>query len=362
MSDETLFWIFHNVHEEETEAFLTVLPPLAAAHGAQLRWARAAGSGLVIRADFATEDAAREFWLDLHERAIEQNLAMELTACDAAEWRDWESGPGVATDSATAEGAAEILAAAGAPAGPATGIAHYRPEIPSETLYDLLRQGDPELEGKLDGAIASIEEAGLPVINLLSYLDLPLFREYAEAHDDEREQNLFLHMLHTWACYRRYGAVHAAISPALAETLADPRYLRINTTTFRSPAPALCLQLPPWGQQLRGAIGRMATPMQWVKEVYITHCEPPTPADDRELTLMIVTHDERGQFGFVPLELPLSLPAVDQSLEAFFAPSLEDEQFGANTQDLRRIALIAAAYCLYATARDPTRYLPSAPG
>ncbi|MGH9536231.1 MAG: hypothetical protein ACRD2E_15385, partial [Terriglobales bacterium] len=81
----------------------------------------------------------------------------------------------------------------------------------------------------------------------------------------------------------------------------------------------------------------------------------------RELTLMIVTHDERGEFAFVPLEIPLSLPAVDESLQAFFAPSLEDPDLGPNTQDLLQTTTIAAAWCLYRCARDPQRYLDAAP-
>lgn len=346
-------WTFHNVHEDETGEFLALLAPIAAAHNARLTWRTSGDGGLLLRAEFGGEEAARAFWLELHERSNDANLAMELVAADGDDWQSWPPQPQEPAPPAPGEMQTEVLAVtAGAAGAPEAGLAHYRPEIPADTIYDLLRQDDPELDGKLDATIAAIDAAGMPVINLLSYLDLPLFTEYAAEHEEEREQNLFLHMLHTWTCYRRFGAVHAAISPELGEMLSDPRWLRINTTQFQSPAPALCLQLPAWWQTLR-APGSL----HWVKEIYVTHCEPPTPADDRELTFMIVTHDERGQYGFVPLELPLSLPGVDQSIEAFFAPSLEDDELGANTQDLRRITIITAAYCLYACAKDPVRYL-----
>lgn len=345
--DAPFEWMFRTPLQEQSGAFAELSNRLADEFEAELEAARA-GDGMVLRARFpgpaeAAEERGRDFWLELHSRCLDQNLALELVQefAPAAGWQRLE-----------AMAAAPVLRRSVTDAEVA--LAPQRPEIPEATLYEILRAGDPEMDRNLAETIGWIEGAGLPVINLLSYLELPLYRSYADEHTDEREQNLFLHMLHTWSCYRRWGEVHARLPEALADAFSDPRYLRLNTTQFRSPAPALCVQLAPWTQPVRGAHG--AAP-QWAKEIYLTHLEPPTPADDRELTLMIVTHDARGEFGFFPLEVPLSLPGVGDSLDAFFAPSAGDAELGANTRDLRRLTAIAATYCLYATARDPARYL-----
>lgn len=349
-------WIFHTPLPEQTEAFTALAAELAPEFAAELESGEAPEvEGLVLRASFAgeeleAEERGRAYWLELHSRCLDVNLAMELVEGfePAHGWQPLGSGTPKSPDSLIV------------PASPATdpeSLVASRPDIPPEPLYGLLLADDPDMERNLNETNAWIEAAGLPVINLLSYLDLPLFAAYAAEHAEERDQNLFLHMLHTWTCYRRYGEVHARLPRALADSFTDPRYLRLNTTQFRSPAPALCVQFEDWSQPLRAAgTGKM----QWVKEIYLTHLEPPTPADDRELTLMLVSYDQRGEYGFIPLEVPLSLPGVGQSIEAFFAPSAGDEELGANTHDLARMTAIAATYCLYATARDPTHYLTAA--
>ncbi|HUX68555.1 MAG TPA: hypothetical protein VMV31_13800 [Terriglobales bacterium] len=381
-------WVFHTPLAEQSDDFLLLAGTLARDFQAELSAApapagrsadlgprgpqigastsgtRAAGAlgpaptiGWVLRADFAgdemeAEERGRAFWLELHSRCLDANLAMELVeGFEPAQ--GWRPASGLAPAPEASAAALPAAAAALAPPAPAA-LARQRPPIPAQTVYDLLRADDPDLDRNLDETIAWIEAAGLPVINLLSYLDLPLFRGYAAEHPDERDQNLFLHMLHTWACFRRWGAVGAVLPPALAQAFADPRYLRLNTTQFRSPAPALCLQLADWSEPVRPVAGGAP---QWAKEIYLTHLDPPTPADDRELTLMIVSYDERGEFGFIPLEIPLSLPGVGESIAAFFAPSAGDEELGANTEDLHRLTVLAATYCLYATARDPALYL-----
>jgi len=348
---DTFAWTFHTPLPEHTDAFAELAVELGAQFQATLMSAPDPAGGLVLRAQFAGEaDAAeargRDFWLELHSRCLDANLLLELV--------DTPSAPAWSPLSALAPPAPTTRRHSAA--APESALAPLRPQIPAQPLYDLLRADDPDLDRNLDETIAWIERADLPVINLLSYLDLPLFQSYAAEHEDERDQNQFLHMLHTWACYRRFGELHARVPLELAEAFTDPRYLRLNTTQFRSPAPALCVQLPDWAFALRPVASSRP---QWAKEVYLTHLEPPTPADDRELTLMIVTYDERGDFGFVPLELPLSLPAVGESIEAFFAPGLDDAELGANTEDLRRLTVIAATYCLYASSADPARYLHS---
>lgn len=298
-----------------------------------------APEGVVVRAQFLgeeieAEERGRAFWLELHSRCLDENLALELANPPLnCTWGGLDLPAPVPP---------ELV-----PTSPET-LALVRPEIPAATVYDLLRADDPELEQNLAETTRWIEARGLPVINLLSYLDLPLFRAYAAEHPDERDQNLFLHMLHTWTCYRHSGQVRASIPEDLAARFTDPRYLRLNTTQFRSPAPALCLQFADWSQPLRPLAS--GGTHQWAKELYLTHLEPPTPSDDRELTLMIVSHDQRGEFGFIPLEVPLSLPGVGQSIAAFFAPSEGDDELGANTEDLHRVTAIAATYCLYAVA------------
>ncbi len=358
-------WILRPGHADEWPAMVRLVSQQAVISGARLSVASDPRQGRRLRAELPDEEVGQEFWLAVHEAADELSLAVELVTDPAGAGGPWspldDAGANVEAEPGADEGGAGISpAAASAPAAAATavpGLTRFRPEVPEETLYDLLREQDPDLDGKLDQTIQQIEAEGLPVVHLLPYLDLPLFQEYAGANPGEREQNLFLHMLHTWTCYRRFGAVHARLGPELAATLSDSRWLRLHSTQFQSPAPALCVQFPAWWQTLRAPGGG---PAQWVKEVYLIHCEPPTPLEDRELTLMIVTHDERGEFGFVPLEIPLSLPAVDESLQAFFAPSLEDEDLGANTQDLQQTCCITAAWCLYSCARDPVRYLGSA--
>lgn len=362
----TFSWILRPGHADEWDAVAGLVATQATAFGAQLFWAAETGLGSApgggagarrLRAELADEETGRAFWLAVHEAADEMSLAVELLTEPAAADGPWRRLDAAAAESLVPSAAGAQLVPASAPRP--DGLALVRPELPEETLYDLLLAQDPELAGKLDQTIGAIEAEGLPVIHLLPYLDLPLFQDYAAEHPGETEQNLFLHMLHTWTCYRRFGQVHAQLGEELAATLADSRWLRVHTTQFQSPAPALCVQFPPWWQPLRPAA---AGPQQWVKEIYLTHCEPPTPIEDRELTLMIVTHDDRGEFAFVPLEIPLSLPAVEESLEAFFAPSLDDAQLGANSQDLWRTTRIAAAWCLYACARDPQRYLPPGAG
>lgn len=354
---DALHWVFHTPHGEQTEAFVALSRRLADAAGARLTCCTTP-AGLVLRADFDDEETGREFWLELHSECLDANLAMELVDDPAdAQWQPVDQGVEAPPSPEAAPSPAAPLAKAAGAAGQA--LVRQRPEISDETLYDILRAGDPELEDNLDETIRWIESSGLPVINLLSYLELPLFVEYARTHPNERDQNLFLHMLHTWTCFRRFGARAARIPPELAEAFTAPRYLRLNTTQFRSPAPALCVQFTPWTLPLRGPGADDATVTQWAKEIYLTHLEPPTPADDRELTLMIVTHDADGEFGFVPLEVPLSLPGVGQSIDAFFAPGESDEMLGANSRDLHKLTTIAATYCLYACARNPTRYLQS---
>ncbi len=321
-------WIFHAPLAEQIDAFAALAGELAAKFGAELSTAPRDGD-LIFRTifpgdDFDAEETGREFWQELYSRCLDANLALELV--------DSFPAPGALQPSPEVETGSQRAA-----------LAVPRGEIPEAPLYDILRADDPDMDRNLDETIAWIEAAGLPVINLLSYLDLPLYRAYAAEHEDERDQNMFLHMLHTWTCYRRYGAVLARIPLELARAFVNPIYLRLNTTQFRAPAPALCLMFPPW-EYMVGT--------QWVKEIYITHLEPPTPADDRELTFMIVSHDERGECGFITLEVPLSLPGVGESIDAFFA-SPEDA-------DLRRLTVIAATYCLYATARDRKQYLGSA--
>ncbi|TAN24400.1 MAG: hypothetical protein EPN33_01150 [Acidobacteria bacterium] len=351
MSEPAAFtWTFHTPFPEQTEAFVALASGIAQAQQVRLLGARR-GDGLVLHVAFAgdgdeAEERGRAYWAELHSRSLDENLAMELVEGFEPE-EGWRALEAFALDGA------EPLARRQAPAA---ALAPQRPPLAPEPLYDILRGDDPEMDRNLEQTIAWIEGNGLPVINLLSYLELPLFTDYAAAHEDERDQNLFLHMLHTWTCYRRFEAVHARVPEALAQAFEDPRYLRINTTQFRSPAPALCVQFVDWTQPVRGVGGGR---MQWAKEVYLTHFEPPTPAEERELTLMFITYDERGEFGFIPLEVPLSLPAVEESIEAFFAPSEGDEELGANTEDLKRLTQIAATYCLYATARDPGRYLQS---
>ena len=358
-STDSFHWNFRNAHAEQTDDFVAVVRALAPEFSAELWSAREPELGLILRADFPSEGQGREFWLELHTRCLDENIPMELAADDVAATLDWQPLDESLAGGTKPEEPVIVLPpdGEGEVSSVSDSLARYRAEIPVETLYDILRSDDPEMDGKLDDTIRRIEGSGLPVINLLSYLDLPLFTEYAEQNSDERDQNLFLHMLHTWTCYRRYGALCARLTPELAKVLEDSRYLRVNTTMFRSPASALCIQYPSWQYAVRG---RTAADTRWVKEVYLTHFEPPTPAEDRELTMMIITHDERGEFGFIPLEVPLTLPAVDESIDAFFAPSLEDEELGMNTQDLQRLAVIAATYCLYATARDPRRYLTGA--
>ncbi len=334
---------------EQTEAFVGLARELAEPFQARLL-AAPRGSGVVLRAEFqgdaaSAEERGRAFWLELHSRSLDQNLAMELAEGFQPDG-GWQPLDQVAV-------APRVPPRPGCAPG---GLALQRPPIAPEPLYDILRADDPEMDQNLDNTIAWIEGHGLPVINLLSYLELPLFTTYAADHPDERDQNLFLHMLHTWTCYRRFGAFHARVPEDLAAAFEDPRYLRLNSTQFCSPAPALCVQFTDWTQLVRGTGNRGSL---WAKEVYLTHFEPPTPAEERELTLMIVTWDERGEFGFIPLEVPLSLPAVDESIAAFFAPSAGDEELGANTGDLDRLTRIAATYCLYATARDSARYLQS---
>lgn len=344
-SEETFYWVFFDPLPEQGPSFQALVEELAETFPAALACARH-GEIWLWRAGLPNEELGRAFWLELHSRCLDANLALELGEANAA--ASWQSSPDQ-----------QAQAVAPSPsAAPDSSLARYRPPIPSETVYDLLRADDPELEQNLDGTIAWIQAAGLPMINLLSYLDLPLYQRYAAEHPEEREQILFLHMLHTWTCYRHFGEVHATLTEPLSRAFASPIYLRLNTTLFRSPAPALCLQFVPWSMPVRGS-ARTAR-LQWAKEIYLTHLEPPTPADDRELTLMLVLHDEAGEYGFVPLEVPLSLPGVGQSIDAFFAPSAGDEELGANTEDLRRLTSLAATYCLYATARDPARYLASA--
>lgn len=359
LSNDSFHWNFRNAHAEQTEEFVALVRVLAPEFSASLSAAREAEMGLILRADFPSEEQGREFWLELHTRCLDVNIAMELAADAVADLLEWQPLEQVLAEEAGPEEPVIVVPphAEKDVHSVSDSLARYRAEIPVETLYDILRSDDPEMEGKLDDTIGRIERSGLPVINLLSYLDLPLFTEYAEQNADERDQNLFLHMLHTWTCYRRFGALCARLTPELAKVLEDSRYLRVNTTMFQSPAPALCIQYPHWQYSVRG---RTAADTRWVKEVYLTHFEPPTPAEDRELTLMIITHDEKGEFGFIPLEVPLTLPAVDESIDAFFAPSVEDDELGMNTQDLQRLTVIAATYCLYATARDPRKYLTGA--
>lgn len=368
VSSDSFHWNFRNAHAEQTGDFVALVQILAPEFSAVLSAAREPELGLILRAEFPSEDEGREFWLELHTRCLDVNIAMELAPDAVADRLAWQPLDAVieemmdASDAASSQTAGETVVVVQPQAeqqvhSVSDALARYRADIPPETLYDILRSDDPEMDGKLDDTIRGIERSGMPVINLLSYLDLPLFTEYAEQNPDERDQNLFLHMLHTWTCYRRYGALCARLTPELARVLEDKRYLRVNTTMFQSPAPALCIQYPPWEYAVRG---RTAADTRWVKEVYLTHFEPPTPAEDRELTLMIITHDERGEYGFIPLEVPLTLPAVDQSIDAFFAPSMEDEDLGMNTQDLHRLTIVAATYCLYATARDPRKYLTGA--
>lgn len=358
-SSDSFHWNFRNAHAEQADEFVALVRVLAPEFSAELSAAREEELGLILRADFPSEEQGREFWLELHTRCLDMNIPMELAGDGVAAGLEWRALDEVlAEESGSVEPVIVPPHGAGKEAYSASStLAKYRAEIPAESLYDILRADDPEMDGKLEDTIRRIERSGMPVINLLSYLDLPLFTEYAGEHPDERDQNLFLHMLHTWTCYRRYGALCARLTPELAEVLEDKRYLRLNTTMFQSPAPALCLQYPAWKYAVRG---RTAADTRWVKEVYLTHFEPPTPAEDRELTLMTITHDEQGEFGFIPLEVPLTLPAVDQSIDAFFAPSMEDEELGMNTQDLHRLTVIAATYCLYATARDPRKYLTGA--
>ncbi|MGH9413367.1 MAG: hypothetical protein ACRD0Y_06460, partial [Terriglobales bacterium] len=346
----------HTPFAEQTVAFVALVSEIAEQYPARLQAARR-GDGVVLRAEFdgdaaAAEERGRAYWSELHSRSLDENLAMELVEGYEPEG-GWQALDALATDWFAAAAGAGL---APRPPQPEAALARQRPPIAPEPLYDILRAGDEDMDRNLAETIAWIEGNGLPVINLLSYLELPLFVNYAAEHDEERDQNLFLHMLHTWACYRRFGAVHARAPEELAQAFEDPRYLRLNSTQFRSPAPALCVQFEDWSQVVRGAGGSR---MQWAKEIYLTHFEPPSPAEERELTLMIVTYDEGGEFGFIPLEVPLSLPAVDESIDAFFAPSEADEELGANTEDLRRLTRIAATYCLYATARDPARYLQS---
>lgn len=362
LSTDSFHWVFRNAHAEQSDDFIVLVRELAPEFQAEVTGARDAELGLVLRADFPSEEMGREFWLELHTRCLDVNIPMELVevaeAASGAGWR-WQPLQDLLRAHPSQE-ESEIITRPDESrrAAPVTeSLAVYRAEIPLETLYDILRADDPEMEAKLDDTIRRIERNGMPVINLLSYLDLPMFAEYAEEYPDERDQNLYLHMLHTWTCYRRFGALSARLTEELAEVLEDKRYLRVNTTMFQSPAPALCIQYPAWKYAVRG---RTAAETRWVKEVYLTHFDPPVPTEDRELTLMIITHDEQGEFGFIPLEVPLTLPAVDESIDAFFAPSLEDEELGMNTQDLHRLTVIAATYCLYATARDPRKYLTGA--
>ncbi|MGN6592795.1 MAG: hypothetical protein ACTHJX_07845 [Terriglobales bacterium] len=348
-TDADFTWVFRTPFPEQTPALVETAQELAGPFDAILHLRRQ-GQGWLLRAAFTgdpdqAEERGRAFWLELHSRCLDLNLGLELVEDDGAEPDGW-----LAPEAFQPQPPRLVYASS----PPAAALARQRVPIAEEPLYDILRAGDPEMDANLAHTITWIESQGLPVVNLLSYLDLPLFTTYAAAHPDERDQNLFLHMLHTWTCYRRFGALHARLPEELAATFTDARYLRINTTQFRSPAPALCLQFVDWTQPVRG-VG--AGPTLWAKEIYLTHCEPPTPADDRELTLMIVTCDENGEFGFIPLEIPLSLPAVDQSIEAFFAPGAGDEDWAANAEDLCRLTRLVATWCLYASVRDPARYL-----
>ncbi|MGH9518259.1 MAG: hypothetical protein ACRD2D_01365, partial [Terriglobales bacterium] len=333
--EEPLHWVFCDPLPEQAARFQALVEELADAFAAQLR-CTPSGAGWLWRADFSDEETGRAFWLELHSRCLDGNLALELAPeplPSVVQWRAASAAEPAAPD--------PVTTAAAAPSA----LQRFRPPIPAETAYDLLRTDDPELDKNLDETVARIQAACLPVINLLSYLDLPLFQRYAEDHPDEREQTLFLHMLHTWTCYRHFGEIHATLPESLVQAFTSPIYLRLNTTQFRSPAPALCLQFASWSMPVRG--GARGTRLQWAKEIYLTHFEPPTPAEDRELTLMFVLHDEAGEYGFVPLEVPLSLPGVGQSIDAFFAPGADDSELGANTEDLRRLTSIAATYCLY---------------
>lgn len=344
-AQEPFHWVFCDPLPEQATRFRALVEELAEGFAAQLR-CLCSGAGWLWRADFGDEEHGREFWLELHSRCLDENLAIELVPEPLPPMAQWSAL--LDDEAANPEPVATMAVSP-------TALERFRPPIPAETAYDLLRADDPDLDKNLDETIAWIKAARLPVINLLSYLDLPLYRNYAVEHPDEREQTLFLHMLHTWTCYRHFGEVHATLPDELIRAFASPIYLRLNTTQFRSPAPALCLQFAPWSMPVRGAVH--GSRPQWAKEIYLTHLEPPTPHDDRELTLMFVLHDEAGEYGFVPLEVPLSLPGVGQSIDAFFAPGADDSELGANTEDLRRLTSIAATYCLYATARDPARYL-----
>lgn len=361
-------WIFQSPFAEETEPFLALAASVAGEFGLELEATRSPANLIVLRAAFGqgleAEERGRAFWLELHGRCLDCNLALEMVeAPPSGPWRPLSALPEQwrPTVQGQASSAASGFPPAGglAPLAPASlaesaseALVPERPVITTDTIYDVLRHDDPELDRNLDETIAWIENTGMPVINLLSYLELPMFQAYAQAHEDEREQNLYLHMLHTWTCYRHYGALCASISSELAEAFTDPRFLRLSSNQFRAPSPALCLQLPAWALLVRGP------QTQWAKEIYLTYCPPPTPAEDPELTLMIVTHDQQGEFGFIPLEVPLSLPGIGESIDAFFEPGLDDSELGGNSEDLRRLTVITATYCLYATAGDRTPYLP----
>src|SRR6185437_15145211 len=124
---------------EQTAAFLELTAEVAAEFEAMLDAAHAP-EGVVVRAQFLgeeieAEERGRAFWLELHSRCLDENLALELANPPAdGVWGGMEL-PAASQPEPT-------------PAAPEA-LALVRPEIPAATLYDLLRADDPELEQNL---------------------------------------------------------------------------------------------------------------------------------------------------------------------------------------------------------------------
>ncbi|MGH3181864.1 MAG: hypothetical protein ACRDOE_08155 [Streptosporangiaceae bacterium] len=98
MPDETPFqWIFRAPLPEQTGAFTELARGLAARFGSELD-AATHQDGLILRSRFGgasleAEERGRAFWLELHSRCLDQNLAMELVQHfdPPAGWRPLEA-------------------------------------------------------------------------------------------------------------------------------------------------------------------------------------------------------------------------------------------------------------------------------
>lgn len=227
--------------------------------------------------------------------------------------------------------------------------------LPEEPVFELLRAGDETLARMVDETLEYLKAEGFDPLNLLNYLDLPFYQQLVEDGAEEREQELFLLSLYTWANFCHFGRKVWRLSERTTELLLNPRPLFIPATLFKASPPSFCLQLPRQQFAVRGA---QAMP---VKEVYVTYYCPPNPDEDPELKLLVIAMSASGEIGFIPLEMPVNGPTVYESIEGFLAPGIARRHSQQMAEDLRSIMIIACNACLLLGREKSDRFRLTAP-